>query len=144
MSSISSTLPAVTNPVSATVPKSTTIGQTKNSGLAQTAASLSTDVAIIGTLAGLNAGPDAVSLLDFLEQTTPITSSQSSASSSGSGSGTSTSGSGSATSSSSAGSGSTDVNANWASILKQSPGMAYTVAADNYNQGVVSTLNAFA
>lgn len=126
MSPITSTLPPVSPPVTTTVPKSTTVGQTKDSGLAQTAAGLSTDVAIIGTLAGLAAGPDAVSLLDFLEQKTPISSSQSS-----SGSGSSSSGS-------------TDVNANWASILKQSPGMAYTVAAASYNQGVVGTLNAFA
>lgn len=121
MSPITSTLPPVSPPVTTTVPKSTTVGQTKDSGLAQTAAGLSTDVAIIGTLAGLAAGPDAVSLLDFLEQKTPISSSQSSS-----------------------GSGSTDVNANWASILKQSPGMAYTVAAASYNQGVVGTLSAFA
>jgi hypothetical protein len=141
-STITSTLPPITNPVTSTVPKSTTVGQTKDSGLAATAASLSSDVAIIGTLAGFSAGTDAISLLDFLEQTTPISSSQSS-----SGSSSSTSGSGSSTASSGSTSstgGSTDVNANWASILKQSPGMAYTVAADNFNQGIVSTLNTMA
>jgi hypothetical protein len=36
--------------------------------------------------------------------------------------------------------GSTDVNANWARLLKSSPAMAYTAVADSVNQGLIASL----
>jgi hypothetical protein len=134
MSTIASSLPQ-TNTAATTTPKVPVVAKTNDSELAVTATHIAAEASVVSTLGGTNAsGFDAVSLLSFLETSTPTTSLP----------GTTTGATGTApdsgstvdTSGSAAGS-----VADWSALLKQNPALAYTAATDNFNQAILNTLN---
>ncbi len=131
MSSISSSLPQ-TNTAVTTAAKTPVVAQSSvGAELAQTAVSISAEASVISTVSGASTtGYDAVSLLNFLQQSTPTTNLPGKTGATGGSSDPTTT-----TSSSAAGS-----VADWSSLLKQNPALAYTAATDNFNQAVLSTL----
>ncbi len=97
--------------------------------LAQTAVDISAEASVVSTVSGASTtGYDAVSLLNFLQQSTPTTSLPGA-----------TGGSSDPTTIDTSGSAAGSV-ADWATLLKQNPALAYTAATDNFNQAVLSTL----
>lgn len=137
MSTITSTLPAASNvaTTNSSVPKNPVATTTEQSDLAETAVNLSAEAAAVSTVTGVTTGGyDAVSLLSFLQRSTPTTSLP--GSTSGATATTVDTGSTVDTSGSAAG-----TVGDWAALLKQNPALAYTAATDNFNQAVLSTLN---
>jgi hypothetical protein len=129
MSTISSSLPQ-TNTAVTTAPKTPVVAQS-NAGaeLAQTAVNISSEASVVSTFSGTSGtGYDAVSLLNFLQQSTPTTSLPGA-----------TGGSSDPTTIDTSGSAAGSV-ADWSALLKQNPALAYTAATANFNQAVLSTL----
>ncbi|HEY8084571.1 MAG TPA: hypothetical protein VIE69_03080 [Methylophilaceae bacterium] len=133
MSSISTSLPQTNTAVATSTPKAPVVAQSNDTSLALTAVNISSEAAVVGTLAGADisgSGYGAASLLSFLQQTTPTTTLA--GATGGSSDPTTTA----PPSSSAAGS-----VADWSALLKQDPALAYTAATDSFNQAVLSTLD---
>ena len=130
-----STLPAASNvaTTNSSAPKTPVATTTEESDLAETAVNLSAEAAAVSTVtnSGLG-GYDAVSLLNFLQRTTPTTSLPNATS----GAGGSTPGTSSTIDTTPSG-----TVGDWAALLKQNPALAYTAATDTFNQAVLRTLN---
>jgi hypothetical protein len=136
MSTISSALPQ-TNTAATSTPKTPVpvVAKTNDSELAVTATNIAAEASVVSTLGGTTTGGfDAVSLLSFLERSTPTTSLP--GTTTGATGTTPDSGSTVDTSGSAAG-----TVGDWAALLKQNPALAYTAATDNFNQAILSTLN---
>lgn len=137
----------------------TPVAQTNNAGLAQTAVDLAAAGSVVATLGGGASAPltyDAAGLLNTLVQAGTAPSSVPPASSSGSTPQSAQNSTDQAilntlpVNAAAAGvytpSGTLqalppDTTANWANALKANPGLAATVAADSFNQGIVGTLS---
>jgi hypothetical protein len=130
MSTISSSLPQTNTAVATATPKTPVVAKSSNSDLALAAVSISAEASVVSTLSGTaGTGYDAVSLLSFLQQSTPTTSLP----------GATAGGASDPTTIDTTGSAAGSV-ADWSALLKQSPALAYTAATDNFNQAVLSTL----
>jgi hypothetical protein len=129
MSTISSSLPQTNTAVATPTPKTPVVAKTGNGDLALTAVNISAEASVISAFTGTSGtGYDAVSLLNLLQQSTPTVSLPGA-----------TGGSSDPTTIDTSGSAAGSV-ADWSTLLKQNPALAYTAATDNFNQAVLSTL----
>lgn len=122
------------------------------SGLSSTAAKLGQDSSVIATLGGststtplYNAVGLLNSIIDAGANNTAQNDNSTSSTTGTTGSGSTTTGANDTTTGTSTSTGSstgaTNINSNWATLLKANPALAGTVAADSTLQGIVSTIS---
>jgi hypothetical protein len=155
MTTIPGVTPSSAYGYNAPITSASNVAKTSDSGLAQTAVSLSAAGSIVATLGGGSSSPltyDAAGLLNSLVQagTAPTSaqtaSTQATAQNSTNQGSVSTLSTSPTTSSVYNSSGSlqglpSNTSANWASMLKANPSLASTVISDSINQGIVGTLS---
>jgi hypothetical protein len=142
MTTISSTSTGLpTGIITPTTTPNPVASSTTLSGLSSTAAKLGQDSSVIATLGGNTSSTplyNAVGLLNSIVQAGSTANTQQNNNSKNGGTTSTTTGAGTSTGSSAS---TTNVNSNWATLLKSHPALASTVTRDSADQAILSTIS---